>query len=273
MDSVWFVLLLVNLTLSFVVAYAAGQKGRSSAAFWFLSFFLSFVVAILVLIALPGQFSSATSETNGGDALLNAQCPYCKEAIRSDAIVCKHCGREVTPTYEMKLLERETLLKQEQAAEAARVAAIAEQSARQKAADKKTNRIVFLVVAMTVALGVIWAVWYTSLPKTTQTELRPNSFGEAVQSCVSTVSSGTAESITSIDANGKVLRVLADQIGFQSCLIGELDPQNADAIRANTLNHPIDYSPGEKSFDFVSGALKYTFVFPDRLLTIERISD
>jgi DNA-directed RNA polymerase subunit RPC12/RpoP len=91
------VALMVNVALSFLVAYVAGQKGRSGTGFFWLSFFMGFLIALIVAIALPPIGSS--SATPG------VRCPYCAEEILAEAIVCKHCGRDVERTASQESIE------------------------------------------------------------------------------------------------------------------------------------------------------------------------
>ena len=80
---------LVNLFLSFIAGWIAKSKGRSAVGFFFFSFFLSFLLAVLVLIAVPQLKPVQTDRTR--------ECPFCKESILNNALVCKHCGRDVEP--------------------------------------------------------------------------------------------------------------------------------------------------------------------------------
>ena len=80
-------LLFVNFILSFVAGGVASSKGRSVFGYFFLSIFFSFLVAILVLVALPAKKNVYELR----------ECPYCAEEIKREALVCKHCTREVEP--------------------------------------------------------------------------------------------------------------------------------------------------------------------------------
>lgn len=86
-------MLIVWVAFAFIVAYVAGQKNRSKAGFFWLSIFLSPLIGLLVAIAIPrgSKNSKRLSE-----------CPYCKEEIVVDALVCRHCGKELDPETQQK---------------------------------------------------------------------------------------------------------------------------------------------------------------------------
>lgn len=50
-DSTFFLLIVLNLILSLVVGWAANQRGRESTGWFFLSLFISPILALLVLMA------------------------------------------------------------------------------------------------------------------------------------------------------------------------------------------------------------------------------
>lgn len=71
---------IVWIVLCFVVAWAAGQKGRSGVGYFFLSLLLSPIIGFLVLIVVPSKAPVTTV----------AQTP---PASSSGYIVCQSCGR------------------------------------------------------------------------------------------------------------------------------------------------------------------------------------
>lgn len=79
---------LIWVVLSAVVGWAGSQKGRSGAGFFFLSLFLSPLIGLLVVIAVP-KVEQATSAPKGNDFIL---CHACNRPRRVDAVTCPHCG-------------------------------------------------------------------------------------------------------------------------------------------------------------------------------------
>ncbi len=61
----------------------ATRKGRSPILWFFLCAIVPLLIA--VIIVLPPLASKGYTQ----------KCPYCAEIIKEDAIVCKHCGREL----------------------------------------------------------------------------------------------------------------------------------------------------------------------------------
>jgi len=87
--AVFFVATVVGLIVSFAVANAAQRKGRSWAAFFWLSFLVNWLImAIIVAVIAPLESSSSKGRR---------PCPRCAEPISVQASLCKHCGTEVEP--------------------------------------------------------------------------------------------------------------------------------------------------------------------------------
>jgi len=98
--------LIVNALLALLVAYVASEKGRSSSGFFFLSFFFSFFVGILVVLAIPrvearsiAEESSGSFSREGSEVLF--KCPYCAEWVKAEAKICRYCGKEIAKDIEM----------------------------------------------------------------------------------------------------------------------------------------------------------------------------
>lgn len=86
--------LIVNALLSLVVGYVAGQKGRSQVGFFSLSFLTSFLIGLIVVLAMPSEQQGVPGQSTKDHRV---RCAFCAEEILAQAKVCKHCGRDVTP--------------------------------------------------------------------------------------------------------------------------------------------------------------------------------
>ena len=86
------------ILLAILVGKIAEKKGRQFLP-WFAYGILLFIVAIIhALLIKPDQMGiDRALIANGG-----RKCPMCAEVIRSDAKVCRFCGREV-PTLALSL--------------------------------------------------------------------------------------------------------------------------------------------------------------------------
>jgi hypothetical protein len=89
-----------------VVAWVASEKGRSGVGFFFLSFFFSPLIGILIAIALPSLAPPPRSQPagpmSGNDLVL---CPHCNRPGRFADSTCRHCGkaRQVLPVATTKV--------------------------------------------------------------------------------------------------------------------------------------------------------------------------
>lgn len=78
--------------LALIPAFIARSKGRSFGSWYMYGLLLWIVAMIHVLFVSSDQAGLDQQAMDGGD---NRKCPYCAEIIRTEAKVCKHCGREV----------------------------------------------------------------------------------------------------------------------------------------------------------------------------------
>lgn len=75
-----------------ITAVVAQLRGRSGIG-WFALGALFPAVALLVVAVIP----PITAESAGPTAETHVRCPDCKELVRKDANVCKHCKCRLVP--------------------------------------------------------------------------------------------------------------------------------------------------------------------------------
>jgi hypothetical protein len=146
--------LAANIALSAVVGYVANQRGRQAINFFLLSFLASFLVGILVLLALPPL---------GDDGSIQREnCPHCDEFISLKASICPHCKSEVAVFFEAIQQQKEEALRlaeETEEAEASRRLAdlTAERVDRSNARRQQFKRITLrpLTWIIVVAIGGI----------------------------------------------------------------------------------------------------------------------
>jgi len=77
-------IVLLWIVLSIIPAVIASKKGRSGIGWFFLALFISPLLA--------GIIAAAIGPVEGGNI---RKCPFCSEMVKSDASVCRHCGKEL----------------------------------------------------------------------------------------------------------------------------------------------------------------------------------
>jgi RNA polymerase subunit RPABC4/transcription elongation factor Spt4 len=85
------VLVIAYFAIVIIVARSAGRKGRSAVAWFFLAWFFPVISWIIVASMTPSSEAVAERDFRAGRAI---QCPSCREIIKRDASVCRHCGRQ-----------------------------------------------------------------------------------------------------------------------------------------------------------------------------------
>ena len=78
----------------FIAAIAAGiianNKNRNAAGWALATFLLSPLLIIIILVLSKKEGSPESLAAQG-----SKKCPFCAEEIKAEAVVCKHCGKDL----------------------------------------------------------------------------------------------------------------------------------------------------------------------------------
>ena len=102
MDTIWIILILQSIIFGFFSSFIAREKNREPIS-WFILGFLFSIITILALVAIPKVEQKPTGQTLD---LSKTICPFCKEEILPDAILCKHCRSDLSETQPITILNQ-----------------------------------------------------------------------------------------------------------------------------------------------------------------------
>ena len=98
------------LLLSIIAAVIANNKGRSGLGFFLLALLLSPLIGILAALIVTADVSKVEeSKISSGE---KKKCPFCAELVKAEAIVCKHCGRDL-PSESQKVKTKDSVNKRD----------------------------------------------------------------------------------------------------------------------------------------------------------------
>lgn len=192
------VILVIQGLLALIPAFIAKEKGRSFGAFWALGFFATVIIGLIAVLAMPAltveerlrRAGDASSATN--PEML--KCPHCAEYIKTEAKICRFCGKSVEQAFlkELRAREAEALKRAEQhkSESESREAALRHEAAERKLAisqflskpSVKKLAAAVPVVALAIA-GIAVVISITSAQQRSESILRNGEWGNAIPEC------------------------------------------------------------------------------------------
>jgi hypothetical protein len=244
-----FLFLAINAGFSAIVAYVAKQKGRSASSFFWLSFFLSFLVGILVVLAIPKKDEplqksqdSFFVKNSSGEELV--KCPFCAEWVKSEAKVCKYCKSDIeTAITQYREAEATAKSKEKEllAQEAENQKKLQSENAKKQKQELKkflSSKVFFWGLGITalVVIGSIvlisisigeqqqkdQAVQLSEANKEDESQKMLEDWDYALSTCSKEYPSGISESVTALSGDGNLLTIQNSDganTGFVTCLL------------------------------------------------------